>query len=145
MTEGARLARDALRVALHSDRLHQVRAATLDRERSRPRLLAFAAAHWDRLPAENRLVERQSLGCHDRTIGHHLVAGREAHEVARHHLVDVERAGLAVPHDGRCRRHERRQPLERALGADFLDDPDRGVRHEDAQEERVTPVAVDAA
>jgi hypothetical protein len=72
-----------------------------------------------------------------------LVSGSEAHEVPGHHLVDVERAGLAVAHDGGGRRHERRQPLEGALGAHLLDDPDRGVGDEDAQEERVAPVAID--
>ncbi len=48
---------------------------------------------------------------------------------------------LAVSDDRRRGRDESGQAVEGALRSDLLDDADRGVRDEHAQEERVAPVA----
>jgi len=48
---------------------------------------------------------------------------------------------LATADDRRGRRNESSEPVKRVLGPHLLDDPDRRVRDQDAEEEGVPPVA----
>ncbi len=121
VAELPRLAGDPLRVASLADRAHDVGARPLDDERARAHLVARGTHDGPRLAREDRLVERERVGLVERAVGDDLVAGRDADEIAFDHLLDRELALLAVPHDRRPRRHERRRagraPASRAAPA----------------------------
>ena len=144
MAELARRPGDPLGVALRADGVDLERARCPRRRTSptepRPRLTARRAAaspvRIDSSSCRPTLVEQQA-------VGDDLVAGAEPDEVSDDDLRDVKRAGLAVPHDGRARRHERGQLVELPLRAKLLPDPDPRVRDDDPEEERVAPVAED--
>ena len=72
-------------------------------------------------------------------VGDDLVAARQADDVAGHNLVDRHAPRRAVPDHRRLRGDERCEPVERALRADLLERPDRDVRDQDPDEERVLP------
>jgi hypothetical protein len=44
-----------------------------------------------------------------------------------------------IAHDDRLRGNQRREPVERPLGADLLERADRDVREQDPEEERILP------
>ena len=139
--ELARRPGDPPRVAVRPDRGHLERARALEHEGARPHLLADRALHGSGLAGEDRLVEPEPARLRERAVGHDLVPRSEPHEVADDEVRDVHRSGLSVAHDGRARCDERGEPVELVAGAKLLPDPDPGVGDEDAEEERVTPVA----
>ncbi len=141
MAERARLAREPRRVAVLADGGDRVHADALDRERARAHLVAGSALDRARLAGQDRLVDAQRVGVLERPVGDDLVARLEPHEVAGDELVDMHPPRVAVANDRRVRRDERREPVERALRADLLHRADPGVRDEDAEEERVLPLA----
>ena len=94
-------------------------------------------------PGDDRLVQRECLCLHEPTVGDDLVAGRQPDKVSDDQLLDVHPSRPSVSHEGRRRFDERGKPVEGALCADFLGDPDRGVRNQDAEKERVAPVRVE--
>ncbi len=143
MAELAGLAGELLRVALVADGLDRVRARALDGEGARAHLLTGLAPHRARLAGQDRLVQLQPGRVGERAVGHDLVARLHAHEVAGNHLPDGDVAWLAVADDGGLGRDQRSQAVERALRAQLLRDPDRGVGHDDEEEERVPPVCED--
>jgi hypothetical protein len=140
MAELARLADDALRVAVRADGGDLVGAGALDRERARANLLALAARHRPRLAAENRLVEGERLARNDVPVGDDLVARLDADEVADDDVLDPDPTRLALANHRRVRRDERGEPVERVLRAQLLDDADRRVGDDDGEEERVLGV-----
>ena len=81
------------------------------------------------------------LCAHQLSVGDDLVTRLDAQQVARHDLVDGNGSRDPVANDGRRRRDERGEPVERALRADLLRDPDRRVRDKHAEEERVLPLS----
>ena len=136
-----RLAGDLRRVAVHADRLDGEVALALDDERSRPHLAARRPLGGQRLAGEDRLVEPQRGRRLQRPVGHDLVARLEANEVTDYHLRHRDPGGRSVPDDRRRGGDERRQPVERPLGPHLLRDPDRRVRDQHAEKERILPLA----
>ncbi len=92
VAEGTRLAGDAGGEAVVADRGHLVGAGALDDERPRANLLAARAAGGLGFTGEDRFVEPQIGGGSTVAVGDQLIAGREQHEVADHHLLDRDRA-----------------------------------------------------
>ena len=143
MAELAGRPRDPPRVAVRPDRGDLERSGALEHERARPHLLARRPLDGARLAGQDRLVEPEPGRVDERAVGDDLIARREPHEVAHDEVRDVHRPRLPVAHDGRARGDERREPVELLAGAELLPDPDPGVRDEDPEEERVTPVPED--
>src|SRR3954451_15531117 len=141
MTEGPRLAKQPLGVALLADRGDLDEAAALDGERTGPDRLAGDATDRAGLPGQEGLVESQALRLDERPVPHHLVAGLEAEHVAVDELLNTDVALGAITNHPRSGRDEQREAVERSLRTDLLRDPDRAVGHEDPEEEGVAPVA----
>ncbi len=141
MAELARRPREALGVALGTDRRDLERPGSLDDERPGANLLARSRARPrpTRRSGSTRRSEARSSATQE-PVGDDLVAWREADEIALDDLGDVKPARLAVTDDGRLRRHERRQLVELLLGPELLPDPDARVGDDDPEEERVAPV-----
>ena len=78
---------------------------------------------------------------HQLAVGDDLVSRLDAQQVTRRDLVDGNGSRDPVANDGCSGRDERSEAVERALRADLLRDPDRRVREQDAEEERVLPLA----
>ena len=120
-----------------------VAAAALDAERPRQHALALGPRHRQRLTGQRRLVQHQAHRARHIAVGHHLVAGAERDQVSVDDVVQVQHPLAAVPHHPRLRRHQQRGLVEHAFGAQLLDDPDRGVRDQDAREQAVRILAAD--
>src|SRR5215207_8313189 len=131
VSERTRLAGDPRRVAPLPDCLNDELACTLDDERSGSNVFAGSADDGARLPCEDGLVEGDSVRVDEMTVRDNLVSRLDAQQVAGDDLVDGGCSRDPVTNDGRRRRDERSKPVERALRADFLRDPDRRVREED--------------
>src|SRR5579875_3209538 len=104
MPERAGLAGDALRVARGADRRDPVRPRPLDRERAGANLLAGAALDRTRLAGEDRLVEAELDRALEHSVGDHLVARLDPHEVADADVIDGDPPLLPAGHDSRVRR-----------------------------------------
>ena len=93
-----------------------------------------------RLAGQVGLVEREPVGatrrCRRRRPGRRPRGARGRRRRPRR---PARRRSTPSRTTDRLRRDQRRQPVERALGADLLERPDRDVRDEDAEEERVLP------
>ena len=132
VSERARLARDALRVALRADRGDLVRARPLDDERARAHLVARAVAR----PRSDSPVRIDSSSGRPALATSVPSATTWSPGASRTRSPTTTSStcscrGSAVPHDRRVRRDERGEPVERPLGAQLLRDPDRGVRDDD--------------
>ena len=110
-----------------------------DDERTGPHRLPAIAHHRFGLAGEVSLIERQPIGLDQRPVRHDLVARRQPHEVVGDHLLDGHATIHPVAHHQCVGRHQRREPVELALGADLLEGPDRDVRHQDPEEQRIPP------
>ena len=141
VAERSGFAGDARRVAVGPDRGDRVGAGALDRERAGADLVAGGVVDKARLAGEDRFVEPKRLRAFERAVGHDLVAGCEADEVAEHELVDVNRPRSAVAHGRGDRRDEGREMVECPFGANLLPASDPGVGDQHAEEERVLPFA----
>ena len=73
----------ALGVTVGTRRLDQVGAGALDRERARAHLLARLDGDGLRLPGEDRGIDGQCVRLRESPVGHHLVAGLQAHRGRR--------------------------------------------------------------
>src|SRR6266536_4907491 len=137
MPELPRLAGDLRSMASRPDGRHVVCAGSLDCERPRAHLLAGGASHGLRLPGEVGLVDGERIASTQGAVRDDLVARLDQHDVALDDLVHAYLAALAIPNDGRDRGYERREPVERQLGANFLRDSDPGVADEDREKQSV--------
>ena len=72
-----------------------------------------------------------------------LIAGLHDHDIVDHELLKRQRSCKPAAPDGRGRRDQQRETIERPLRPHLLNDPDRRVRHDDAQEQRVARVTED--
>ena len=113
--------RSARRSCPRRPRVDRVRARALDRERARAHLVARDRAR----PAATRRSgsTRRARARPPRSSTPSATTWSpacEPHEVARHDLLHVDRARLAVAHDRRVGRDERREPVERPLRAQLL-------------------------
>ena len=86
------------------------------------------------LSREGRLVRAQRRDLEEAGVGGDEVARVEHEQVAAHHLSGGEHAGATVPHDARPRSREAGQRRDRTLGAQLLDEPDRGVQDHDRED-----------
>jgi len=140
MAELARRARDPLRVRVRAGSGDEEGAGALEDEAPRPHLLSARARDAAGLAGQDRLVEHEAVALDEISVGRHLVAGAEPHEVAGNDLPDGDRSRLAAADDDGVRGHERGEPLELVLRPYLLPDPDSGVGDDDPEEERVAPV-----
>ncbi len=131
---------DPGRVALVADRAHDERARALDRERAGADLVAGTPFDRVRLAGQDRLVEAETGRADERAVGDDLVAGLELDAVAHDDPVHRHATARAVAYDRAGRLHERGEPVERPLRPHLLEDPDRGVRDQHADEESVARV-----
>ena len=83
MAEGARGGGQPGRAAVRADRRRLEERRALDRERARPHRLARPAHDRLGLAGQVGLVQGEPVRRHHGAVGDHLVAGRQAHEVAR--------------------------------------------------------------
>jgi hypothetical protein len=141
VTEGARGGGQPRSAALRADRRRLEERGALDRERARPHRLARPADGGLGLARQVGLVQGERVSGHHLPVGDHLIAGRQAHEVSGHHPVDGHPTVDPIADDHRLGRHQRGEPVERAFGTDLLERPDRDVRDQDPEEERVLPGA----
>ncbi len=128
-----------LRAAVRADRLGFEQPGSFDRERTRPDRVSLVAQDELRLAGEIGLIDGEPVGRHKRSVSHDLVACRDSNRVTDDHILDRQRDVVAVAHHDRLGCDQRREPVELALGADLLERPDRDVRDDDAEKERVTP------
>ncbi len=133
MAERARLARDARREAILTDRRDPVGTGPLDHKRPGPNQLTDSTWSWLRFPGEDRLIEPHVGGRQDRAVRDHLIPRRDHHHVVDHNLLDLDRPGLAVASHVRVRRDQQREAIERTLRTHLLADPDRRVGNDDPQ------------
>ena len=89
------------------------------------------------LPGEQRFVDLEANRESHDTITRDLVAGAQIEQVVDDDLLDRYLLDVAVADNASARRVQHREPVERALGAYFLDDADRRVREEHEPERRV--------
>ena len=140
VAERARGGGQPRRPALRADR-RRLERAPRPRRRTSPTRPARPAPRTTGSDSPVRLASSSASPSADthRPVGDHLVAGRQTHEVADDDLLDRHPAVDPVAHDHRLGRDQRGQPVERALGADLLERPDRDVRDQDPEEQRVLP------
>ena len=143
MPELACLSGQSGRVAVVADRCDDVGAGALGGERAGANLLADGPRRRIGLAGEDGLVECEAVAALQPSVAHDLVAGLEQHRVALDHRRDANATRLPVADDGRRRRDERRQPVERPLRAHLLRDADHGVGDEDGEEQSVLRLSED--
>src|SRR5207244_6385884 len=105
----------------------------------RPDGLAGATDDGLGLAGQVGLIESQAVGPYHGAVRDNLVAGGQAHEVSDEHLIDWHAAVDSVAGDNGVGGDQGGKPIERTLGADLLEGPDRDVRYQDSKEERVLP------
>src|SRR5665213_2286661 len=139
MTKGPRLSSYACRETLRSNGRHLVAADTLDSERARTHALAHVTRDRLGLAGQNRLIEPQ-IARHDQTpVSDHLLARLDHDDITDNYLVNSNGARRPLtPHAG-ARRNEQRQMIQRTLRPNLLGDPNRSVRHDHAEKQRVEP------
>jgi hypothetical protein len=137
----ARLGGQTLGKALGADGFHHVVAGTGQTVGARQHGGVDVFRDRVAFAGEDRLVDRETASDDHPAVGDHLVAGFQPDRVARDDGLDGQlRQGAVAPYlcawgDHQC------QPVEDPLGPDLLDDPDQGVRHNDAAEQGVLRVA----
>ena len=139
MAESARGGGQPLGTAVRPDRGGLEQRAALDHERARPHLPSGAAHRQLGLAGQVGLIERKPLRRRQGPVGDHLVTGRQAHQVAGHHLVDRHAAIGSVPDHNRVWSDERREAVECSLRSDLLEGPDRDVRDQDPEKQGIPP------
>jgi hypothetical protein len=95
------------------------------------------------LAGQDRLIQVKIGRRQQGPIRDQLIARLHDHEIVDDELLGRQRSVLPVAADSRGRRDQQREPIERPLRARFLDDPDRRVGHDDAEEQGVAHVAED--
>jgi hypothetical protein len=143
MPKGARLSGDAGCVALRPNGGDPIAPRSFDGEGARANIVSARAGDRTRLPGEDRLVEPENLARLERPVRDNLVTGGKPHQIADDELLDASASLDAVANNCGRRRDERGEPVESTLRPNLLNDPDRRVRDQDAEEERITPVAED--
>ena len=138
MTKRTRRRGQPLRPALNPPRWPRKRRP-FHHERPRPNRIRRTPNHRLRFAGQVGLVQGEPGSRHDRPVRDDLVAGRQTNQIPHDHLLDRQTALDPIPYNQRPRRDERRQPIERPLGANLLEGPDRDVRDQNAQKERVAP------
>ena len=98
-----------------------------------------ATDHRFGLAGEVGLVQGEPVSGNDDSVGDHLVARRQPHEVADDDPLDGQPPIDSVADDHCLGCDQRGKPVERPLGADLLEGADRDVRDQDPEEERVLP------
>ena len=146
LERGARVAERARRggqpgrAALRADRRRLEERGALDRERARPHRLARARER--RAPTRRSGWPRPARARPPTPPSRRRPPGRRPSDARGRRPPPGRRGTLAVDpvaHDHRLRRDQRGEPVERALGADLLERPDRDVRDQDPEEQRVLP------
>ena len=137
----AGLGREALGEALGPHRLDDVLAGAGDAVGAREQGLARLPLHRLALPGQDRLVDGEAARHQHGSVGDHLVARLQPHDVPGDDAFDGQLRDRAVAAHARLRGDQEREPVENALGADLLDDPDERVGHDHATEERIARVA----
>ncbi len=140
----ARLARgvgDRARVGVAADQVGPVDAASGQAVAARAHLVAESARHRVGLAGQHRLVELQRAGLQQRSVRDHLLARLEPHGVALDNALDRHCDRLTVADHAGARGDQQCQAVELPLGAQLLEDPDRRVDHDDADEQQVGVLA----
>ncbi len=88
------------------------------------------------LAGQQRLVDLEALGLDDVAVDDDLVAGTEFDDVVEDDLVGRQRGHRSVAPDHRLRLADDGELVERALGAQLLDDPDAAVGDDEQAEHR---------
>ena len=102
-------------------------------------LVPLGFADRARLAGQHRLVELQPPAFDDLRVRRHLLAGTDPHDVVEHDLVVRHLDVPALAAHQEVRRHQDRELVQGALGAQLGDDADAGVDDDDEAEHRVTP------
>ena len=95
------------------------------------------------LAGQDRLIESKIGRRYERPVRDQLIAGLHEHDVVNDEFFKRQRSGAAVALHRRGGRDQQREAIERPLRAHLLNDPDRRVRHDDAEEQRVARVTED--
>ena len=107
-----------------------------DHEAAREHLVADALSIGVGLAGEQRLVDLEAVADAHDAVGRDLVAGAQLEQVVEHHRPRPRSRRAAPSRTTRgSRRVEHREPVERALGPDLLDDADQRVGDEDDAEQ----------
>ena len=79
----------------------------------------------------------ESVGSQHFRVHRHLVAAAQLEDVVEHDVVRGDLRDFAIPEHPRRSLGQDRQPVKRALRAQFLGHPDAGVDHQHDAEQRV--------
>jgi hypothetical protein len=91
--------------------------------------------HRLRLAGQQRLVGLQAVAGAHHAVGHQLVAGPQADQVACDQFGDSDVCLRGVADDANPRRAKHGEPVEGDLGAQFLSDADQRVGDQDNAEQ----------
>ncbi len=141
--ETASVGRELRRVRLATDRRRAEPTAARGDEAPRQHRVALAFEHRIGLPRDQRLVDLEPVDRQHVPVDDDLVARLQGEHVVEHDVADRMLRLLAVADDPRLRRSQHREPIEGALRAQLLDDPDQRVRDQHAPEQRVLDRADD--
>ena len=107
--------------------------AAAARQHPLTRLLGYGLG----LSGQQRLVGFQPAGPQYHAVDRHLIAWPQLQHVVQDHLVHGYLGGYAVPDDPDPGRGQDGQPVQFALGAQFLDHAEPGVDHQHRAEQRI--------
>jgi hypothetical protein len=137
----AGLRSQSLREAVAAHGLDHVVAGAGHAVGAREQRVARRSLHGIALAGQDRFVERERPCPHDAPVGDDLISRLHPDHVAGHDVARGQVAQPGIPVDARAGRHEEREPVEHALGANLLRHPDQDVRDQHAGEQAVAVVA----
>ena len=112
-------------------------------EAARQQAVTGPLAHRFGLAGEQRLVGLQARAGAHHPVRHQLVAGAQVDQIVGDEVADGDVLRRAVADDADPRGAEHREPVQRALGAQFLRDADQRVGDEHDAEQGVLRLAGD--
>ena len=137
---GARLLGQALRVHALAHRRGDHAARPGHDTRAGQELVADLLLDWARLARQQRLVDFQARGRQHRAVHAHLITQGQLDDIVDHDVARRNHRHRPVAQDGRLRRIDNRQGVQRALGAQLRDDADHRVDDHNAAENTVAQV-----
>ena len=126
-----------------ADRSDAVGAGPLDHERAGQDRVSGEMTGRLGLAGQHRLIEVKIGRREKRPVRDQLIAGLHDHDIVDDELLGRQRASLIIAPHPRRRRDQQREAIECPLRSHLLDDPDRRVGHDDAEEQGVARIPED--
>ena len=95
------------------------------------------------LTGQDRLIEVKIGRRQQRPVRDQLIARLHDHDIVVDELIRRKLTGAPIAPNPRRRRDQQRETIQCPLRPHLLDDPDRRVRHDDAEEQGIARVAED--